>query len=90
MLADDRSTRVVHVREHHTRPAEDIILKGDRVIDRNMILDLHVSSDLYIVAHEHALAEGAALSDPGTGADMSKVPHSSTRSKHCTVIDDRT
>jgi len=56
VLADNGRARVVNVREHHARPAENIVFKRDRIVDGYVVLDLDVITDEDIVPNENVLA----------------------------------
>src|SRR5947208_11620650 len=74
VLARHVAARVHHVREHAGRPAEHVVLEGDALIDRHVVLDLHVVPDAR-AGHDHdVLPEAAALTDDGAGHDVAEMP----------------
>ena len=61
--------------ENTGRPAEHMVLEGHHLVDRDVVLDLHLVAELDAPGHEHVLAEGAAAPEAGPGHDVAEVPH---------------
>jgi len=69
---------VEHVGEHHGRAAEHVVLQGDPLVDRDVVLDLaavsydrvrtdhHVLADAAVPAYLRALQDVAEMPDPGS------------------------
>src|SRR6266581_4203946 len=74
VLARHVAAGVEHVGEHAGRPAEHVILEGDALVDRHVVLDLDVVADAGAGHHRHVLPEIAALADHGPGHHVAEVP----------------
>src|SRR5579862_9079251 len=57
VLARDRGSRVVHIREHHAGSAEDIVLERYVVVYRDIVLYLDVVPDEHSISHVDILAQ---------------------------------
>src|SRR3989454_11549629 len=74
VLAGDMGARVHHVGEHAGRPAEHVVFEHHPLVDRDVVLDLHVVPDACPGHHHDVLAQTAALADHGAGHDVTEVP----------------
>ncbi len=89
VLSIDRGARVVHVGEYHARAAEDVIFKGDVVVDRYIILNLDVVADDDLVADKNVLTQRAAVANADSRGDVPPVPDACVVADLCAFVDDR-
>src|SRR5438093_679178 len=73
-LARDEAAGVGDVGEDARRPAEDVVLQLDTLVDRDVVLDLAVVPDPRPGHDDDVLAQGAALTDDGPRHDVAEVP----------------
>ncbi|AKN61701.1 hypothetical protein WB44_12030 [Synechococcus sp. WH 8020] len=66
IFTTNRRTRIIDIREYHTRPTEDIIFERNVVVNRDIILHFDVIANAYLVANEYILPERASASNDGT------------------------
>src|SRR5437660_12804645 len=74
MLARHVAAGVHHVGEDARRPAEHVVLVGDALVDRHVVLELHVVPDARAGHHHDVLPEAATLTDDGAGHDVAEMP----------------
>src|SRR5437016_2164820 len=74
VLARHVAAGVHHVGEDARRPAEHVVLEGDALVNRHVVLKLHVVADARAGHHHDVLPEAAVLADDGAGHDMAKMP----------------
>ena len=86
LLARDVGSRIVHVGEHATWSAKDVVGQLDAIIDRDVVLDLAAVADAYVRSNHHVLSDRAVLADHGTGQDMTKVPDLCASADHGAVV----
>ena len=88
MLAGDVAPGIQHVGEDATRAAEDVILKLDALVDRDVVLDLDVIADPGPRHHHHILAEAAPLANDRTGHHVAEVPDLGAAADDRAVVDE--
>lgn len=86
----DQGTRVVHIGEHHARPAEHPLFKSNIVIYRNIILYFAVITDNYLITDKDILPQRNARSNASTCANMDKMPDAGACANLRAVVNDRT
>jgi hypothetical protein len=68
------AARVDHVRKHHRRPKEDVIVAFNALVNAHVVLDLHVVTQPCSGHHHDVLAEAASLANDGPRVDVAEVP----------------
>lgn len=81
-------TGIVDICEYHARAAEHVVLEKDIVIYGNVVLNLDVVPDHYLVADKHILAERASCPYDGASTNMHPMPDSGFSADLRTLIDD--
>ncbi len=66
--------RIVHICKNHGRTAEDSILKGHALVNRNVVLNLAVAPNCNIRANDNVLTDVTFFADFRAGKDMGKMP----------------
>ncbi len=85
-MARKMRTRGIHIGEHTTGTAKDIILNLHTFVHRHIVLDADAVANAHIVAHIHILTEGASLPDTGTFLYMAEMPYLSVFSNDDIVV----
>lgn len=80
---------ILDVGEDGRRAAEDVILEGHALVDRNVVLDLDEVPDDDVVGDIDVLAQHAAPADPGAALDMAEVPDLRPLADPDVLVDER-
>ena len=64
----------LHVGKDHARPTENIVFENDPFVDADIVLYLHVVTDLSIFGDKDILPDLTALTDNSARHDMAEMP----------------
>ncbi|KKW01471.1 MAG: hypothetical protein UY34_C0011G0013 [Parcubacteria group bacterium GW2011_GWA2_48_9] len=79
--------RIHVVRENHRGSTKNVVLEGNTVIYRYVVLYFYVVSDSCFAADIHVLAKRTVLSDFGARHDMAKMPYLCTFANFTRFVD---
>lgn len=68
------TTRIDDISRHARLSPEHVVFQSDSGIERHIILNFHIASDLHPAGHQHILSEIASSPDHGPGHDVSEMP----------------
>ena len=61
--------------KYHTRPAENIILQQNALVNRDVVLNLHIVPHNNVSSHKHVLTQNTIPANPDAFHDMTVVPN---------------
>jgi hypothetical protein len=74
-MAVNLRPRIGDVGQHTRRSEKHVILDRCACIDRNIVLNFHIAADYDAIRDKSVLAENTLFTNPGSGADVGKMPN---------------